>query len=565
MVEIIINGRKVEVEENTTILEACKKLNINIPTLCYHPDLSIKANCRICIVEIEGSKELKTACNTIVTKGMKILTDSDRVKETRKVLLDLLISSHNFNCVNCSKNLDCELQNLCKTIGISNRYTEYNKNLEIDDSNHSIVRDPNRCIKCGRCIDVCKNTQGLSILGELNRSDDLEIIPYNGKLADSYCTFCGQCVLVCPVGALVVKSDIDKLTKALNDKDKYVIVQVAPSIRVAIGEMFNMDPGTITTGKLITALKLLGFKQVFDTNFAADLTIMEESHELIERIANNGKLPMITSCSPGWINYIEQYYPELLDHLSTCKSPQQMFGAIAKNYYYKKINIPKEKLVVVSIMPCTAKKFESKRKEMNNDVDIVITTKELATLLRQKDINLNELEETDFNLPFGISTGAGAIFGSTGGVMEAALRTTYELMTKKELKELDFKNVRGLKGIKEATININKKDIKVAVAYGLKNAKKILENIKNNTCDYTFIEIMACPGGCISGGGMPYTTNEIREKRINALYKIDKKSKCRKAHDNEAVQILYEDFLDFPGSKKAHELLHTTYKNRKKN
>lgn len=565
MVEIIINGRKVEVEENTTILEACKKLNINIPTLCYHPDLSIKANCRICIVEIEGSKELKTACNTIVTKGMKILTDSDRVKETRKVLLDLLISSHNFNCVNCSKNLDCELQNLCKTIGISNRYTEYNKNLEIDDSNHSIVRDPNRCIKCGRCIDACKNTQGLSILGELNRSDDLEIIPYNGKLADSYCTFCGQCVLVCPVGALVVKSDIDKLTKALNDKDKYVIVQVAPSIRVAIGEMFNMDPGTITTGKLITALKLLGFKQVFDTNFAADLTIMEESHELIERIANNGKLPMITSCSPGWINYIEQYYPELLDHLSTCKSPQQMFGAIAKNYYYKKINIPKEKLVVVSIMPCTAKKFESKRKEMNNDVDIVITTKELATLLRQKDINLNELEETDFNLPFGISTGAGAIFGSTGGVMEAALRTTYELMTKKELKELDFKNVRGLKGIKEATININKKDIKVAVAYGLKNAKKILENIKNNTCDYTFIEIMACPGGCISGGGMPYTTNEIREKRINALYKIDKKSKCRKAHDNEAVQILYEDFLDFPGSKKAHELLHTTYKNRKKN
>lgn len=565
MVEIIINGRKVEVEENTTILEACKKLNINIPTLCYHPDLSIKANCRICIVEIEGSKELKTACNTIVTKGMKILTDSDRVKETRKVLLDLLISSHNFNCVNCSKNLDCELQNLCKTIGISNRYTEYNKNLEIDDSNHSIVRDPNRCIKCGRCIDACKNTQGLSILGELNRSDDLEIIPYNGKLADSYCTFCGQCVLVCPVGALVVKSDIDKLTKALNDKDKYVIVQVAPSIRVAIGEMFNMEPGTITTGKLITALKLLGFKQVFDTNFAADLTIMEESHELIERIANNGKLPMITSCSPGWINYIEQYYPELLDHLSTCKSPQQMFGAIAKNYYYKKINIPKEKLVVVSIMPCTAKKFESKRKEMNNDVDIVITTKELATLLRQKDINLNELEETDFNLPFGISTGAGAIFGSTGGVMEAALRTTYELMTKKELKELDFKNVRGLKGIKEATININKKDIKVAVAYGLKNAKKILENIKNNTCDYTFIEIMACPGGCISGGGMPYTTNEIREKRINALYKIDKKSKCRKAHDNEAVQILYEDFLDFPGSKKAHELLHTTYKNRKKN
>jgi len=563
MEEITINGIKVNASTDSTILQVCKDLNIYIPTLCYHPDQSIKGSCRLCIVEIDGTKDLKTACSTKITKGMIIHTDSKKVKETRKILLELLLSSHDYNCAKCNKKYNCELKTLCEKIGVDDtRYSKYNKHLEIDSSNPSIVRDPNKCIKCGRCIEACKEKQGISLLGELNRSDNLRIIPYNNTLSGSNCTYCGQCANVCPVGAITIKNDVDIVLKAISDKSKHVVVQVAPSIRVTIGEMFNMEPGSITTGKLVTSLKMLGFDEVFDTNFGADLTIVEESSELINRIINKKTLPMITSCCPGWINYIEQYYPELLAHLSSCKSPQQMFGAVVKNYYSSNLNVSKENLFVVSLMPCTAKKYEAKRKEMNNDVDAVITTVEFANLLKEKEIDLSSLNETDFDVPLGVSTGAGAVFGNTGGVMEAALRTTYEFLENKELENIEFIDIRGLKGIKESTINIKGKEIKVAVAHTLNNAKKLLDDIKNNKCEYTFIEVMACPGGCIGGGGQPYTTNDIRQKRINSIYEIDKNSIKRKSHQNKIIQKLYSDFLIEPLSEKSHELLHTTYKNR---
>lgn len=565
MEEITINGIKVNVSTDLTILQVCKDLNIYIPTLCYHPDQSIKGSCRLCIVEIDGTKDLKTACSTKITKGMVIHTDSIKVRETRKILLELLLSNHDYNCNSCNKKYNCELKTLCEKIGVNDtRYSKYNNILEIDNNNPSIVRDPNKCIKCGRCIEACKEKQGISILGELNRSDNLKVSPYNNILSSSNCTYCGQCANVCPVGAITIKNDVDIVLKEINDERKHVIVQVAPSIRVAIGEMFNMEPGSITTGKLVTALKMIGFDEVFDTNFGADLTIVEESSELIDRIINNKTTPMITSCCPGWINYIEQYYPELLEHVSSCKSPQQMFGAVVKNYYSNIINISKENIFVVSLMPCTAKKYEAKREEMNNDVDAVITTVEFANLLKERKIDLNNLDETDFDIPLGISTGAGAIFGNTGGVMEAALRTTYEFLENKELENIEFTDVRGLTGIKESEINIKGKDIKVAVVHTLSNAKKILDDIKNNKCDYTFIEVMACPGGCIGGGGQPYTTNNIRQKRISSIYEIDKKSKKRKSHQNEIIQKLYSEFLIEPLSKKSHDLLHTTYKNRVK-
>lgn len=565
MEKIIINGIKVNVKEGSTILDVCKELNIYIPTLCYHPDQSIKGSCRLCIVEINGTKDLKTACSTKITKGMIIHTESKKVKETRKILLELLLSNHDFNCQKCNKKYNCELKTICEKIGVDEtRYTKYNKRYVIDNSNTSIVRDLNKCIKCGRCVEVCKERQGISILGEINRSDNLIIAPYNNTLSNSYCTYCGQCANVCPVGAITVKNDIDIVLQAINDKNKHVIVQVAPSIRVAIGEMFNMDAGSITTGKLVTALKIIGFDEVFDTNFGADLTIVEESSELIDRIIKNKTLPMITSCCPAWINYIEQYYPELLIHVSSCKSPQQMFGAVAKNYYSKKINKSKKDIFVVSLMPCTAKKYEAIREEMFGDVDAVITTVEFANLLKQKEIDFKQLKDTEFDMPLGVSTGAGTIFGNTGGVMEAALRTTYEFLENKQLEKIEFNEVRGLKGIKEATINLKEKDIKVAVAHTLSNAKKILDDIKKGNCEYTFIEVMACPGGCIGGGGQPYTTNDIRQKRINSLYKIDDNFNFRKSHQNEVVQKLYKAFLIEPLSEESHKLLHTTYKDREK-
>lgn len=568
MVEITINGIKIEVPEGTTILDACKKLNIYVPTLCYHPDQSIKSNCRLCVVEIDGFKELKTSCSTKVSNNMNITTNSKRVTDTRKMLVELLLTNHDYHCTSCSKNLNCELQKICKVVGVTDpRFEEVEPTLKIDDSNPSIVRNPNKCIKCGRCIEACKEVQGIGLLGEVNRSNDLKVLPYNGLLSDSLCTYCGQCVAVCPVAAITIKNDTDLVLDAIDNKDKHVIVQIAPAIRSTIGELFNMPYGSITTNKLVEALRMLGFDKVFDTNFGADMTIMEESFELYDRIVNHKTLPMITSCSPGWVNYIEQYYPELLDHLSSCKSPHQMFGAVAKSYYSEKMNIPREKICVVSIMPCTAKKYEARREEMKvdglYDVDVVLTTIELADMIKQAGIDFNNLSGQDFDNPLGRSSGAGAIFGNTGGVMEAALRTTYELVTKKQLENVDFNDVRGLKGIREATIDMDGKQVKVAISHSLSNAKKMLDSIKNNTCDYTFIEIMSCPGGCISGGGQPYTTNEIRQKRIDAIYEVDKQSKVRKAHENEDIVTLYKEYLAHPLSEKAHKLLHTKYSNKK--
>lgn len=568
MIEVTINGLKYNVEENQTILEACRKLNIYIPTLCYHPDQNIKANCRLCIVEVEGIKELKTACSTKLENGMKIKTNSKRIRDARKILLDLLLTSHKFNCTSCDKNLNCELQNICKIIGMEERrFTKEKLYSPIDNSNPSIVRDPNKCIKCGRCIEVCREVQGLSILGEVGRSNELEVSPYNNLFSDSKCTYCGQCALVCPVGAITIKNDIELVLDAINDKEKFTVVQVAPSIRVSLGELFNMQSGIITTNKIVESLKLLGFDRVFDTNLGADLTIMEESFELYQRIKNNKTIPMFTSCCPAWINYVEQYYPDLLKHISSCKSPQQMLGSVIKNYYSEIINIPKENIFVVSIMPCTAKKFEVKREELKTDnlydVDAVLTTMEFSNMIKQYGIDFNKLNGMDFDNPLGKSSGAGALFGNTGGVMEAALRTVYPLLTKKELTSIDFYEVRGLKGIKEATVKLNDRQIKVAVVHTLKNAKKILDSILNDNCEYTFIEVMSCPGGCIGGGGQPFTTNEIRQKRIASIYNIDKSSDVRKSHKNTFIHAIYKEFLKHPISSKAEKYLHTSYIDRK--
>jgi NADH-quinone oxidoreductase subunit G/NADP-reducing hydrogenase subunit HndD len=567
MVNLRINSIDISVPENTTILNAAKANNIKIPTLCYYEDLGIKSDCRICVVEIEGQKGLSTSCSTIVKEGMVVKTNSPRVLNARKTITELILANHDANCTACAKNLNCELQALANKLGIDhNRFETVLKVRPIDDNNPSIVRNPNRCIKCGRCIDVCKNIQGINVLEMMGRSHDAAVTPAYGRyLSEEFCTFCGQCSSVCPVGAILEKDDTDRVWKALHEPNKKVIVQIAPAVRVSLGEEIGAKAGSIVTGKLVAALKLLGFYQVFDTDFTADLTIIEEGNELIRRIAEGSVLPMITSCCPGWISYAEQHYPEILDHLSTCKSPQQMFGALAKTYYADKMDIDLADLFVVSVMPCTAKKYEAEREEMSSDhqhpdVDAVLTTRELGKMIRQMGINFDKLEEAPFDNPFGITTGAAAIFGATGGVMEAALRTVYEVVNKKPLKDINFTNVRGLEGIKEAEVKLGDKVIKVAVAHTLANAKKIAEQVKNGTSPYVFIEVMCCPGGCIGGGGQPYgTTTKTRQERIDATYRVDENMPIRKSHENPIIAELYKEFLIAPLGEKSHHLLHTTY------
>lgn len=576
MVELTIDGQKIKAPKGSTVLEAARSAGIKIPTLCHLKDINEIGACRVCVVEVQGARSLQASCVLPVSEGMVIRTNSPAVRESRKTTVELLLSDHKRECLTCVRNTNCELQNLAEELGIRDIPYEGEKSKHpIDDFSPSIVRDAEKCILCRRCVSACSKLQGVAVISPNERGFETVIAPaFNQSLNDVACTMCGQCINVCPVGALKEKEEIDKVWEALADPEKHVVVQTAPAIRVSLGEEFGLEMGSPVMGKMVAALRRLGFDKVFDTDFTADLTIMEEGHELLERLEKGGKLPLLTSCSPGWVKFCEHYYPEFLENISTCKSPQQMFGALAKTYYAEKAGIDPSKVFVVSIMPCTAKKYEAQRPEMRDsgyqDVDVVLTTREAARMLKEAGIDLKTLPEEEFDEPLGISTGAGAIFGATGGVMEAALRTVYEVVTGKELENLDFVEVRGVEGIKESEVELNGKKIKVAVAHGLANARKVLDMIKNGEAEYHFVEIMCCPGGCVGGGGQPIVTaqerweRDYREVRGKAIYEVDKNMPLRKSHENPAVKALYEEFLGKPLGEKSHHLLHTHYTPRSK-
>ena len=575
-VNIQINGMPLSVPKGISILEAARYAGIEIPTLCYLKDINEIGACRICMVEVKGARNLVTACVYPVSEGMEVFTNTEKVRHSRKTTLELILSTHDKSCLSCIRSGTCELQALCKEFGVDdeNAFAGETIHYDFDDSAAHMVRDNNKCILCRRCVAAC-DAQGISVIGANARGFDTHISSaFDKDLANVSCISCGQCIVNCPTGAIVEKDDTDKVLAAINDPEKFVIVNTAPSIRATLGEAFGMHIGTNVEGKMVAALRRLGFDKVFDTDFAADLTIVEEAHEFLERFQNGGVLPMITSCSPGWIKYCEHYYPELIPHLSTCKSPQQMFGATMKTYYAKKMGIDPKDMVVVGVMPCTAKKFETKRPNQAAsgypDVDIAITTRELARMIESAGIFFKHLPDEEFDNPFGESTGAATIFGATGGVMEAALRTAVETLTGKELENVDFKEVRGMKEVKEAEYDVDGTTIKVAVASGTKHAKVILDKIKDGTADYQFIEIMGCPGGCINGGGQPIQHAVVRNfvdlkaRRAQALYDADAKKTKRKSHENETIKQMYAEFLGEPGSHKAHEILHTSYIPRKK-
>lgn len=572
MINLTIDGRNIEVPEGTTILQAAAKLNIDIPTLCYLKEINEIGDCRMCLVEVEGKRGFATSCIQKVEEGMVVHTKTPEVLEARKTMLDLILSNHHQDCDNCVRKENCELQDLIKQFDKEKTVYEGTKNIyEIDDKSPSIVRDPNKCILCRRCVSMCNKVQKIGAIGVTERGfNSCVSTAGHNSLNDVNCTFCGQCIEVCPTGALREKDSTQIVWDKINDKNTYVIVQTAPSVRVSLGEEFGMPIGTNVEGKMVNALKQMGFDKVFDTNTGADFTIVEEGTEFIKRLQNNDNLPMITSCCPGWVKYIEMNYPENIGHLSSCKSPHEMFGALLKTYYAKKEGIDPSKMFVVSVMPCIAKKYERQREEMKQDVDAVITTRELARMIKQAKIDFVNLEDAKFDDPMGEATGAAAIFGVTGGVMEAALRSVSEIVTGKPLDKISFEQVRGESGIKRAEIEIGDKKVKVAVAHGLANAQTIMEEIKSGKADYQFVEIMACPGGCITGGGQPIKNAKIQEnvdvhkKRAEAMYSIDEKSVIRKSHENPVLKQIYKEFLGEPNGELAHKLLHTHYSKKEK-
>ena len=577
MVSLTINGKSIEAPEGATILDAARGLGIHIPTLCHLDLHDIKmvnqsATCRVCMVEVAGRRNLAPACATVVTPGMEILTHSPRTITARRTVVELILSNHPKDCLTCSKSTNCELQALAAELGIHEiSYTGQMSQHRRDISSPAYVRDLNKCVLCRRCETMCNTVQSVNALSGVGRGFSTTVnTAFNLPIAETSCVNCGQCVAVCPTAALSEVDNIGKVWTLLSDPEKYVIVQTAPAVRAALGEAFGMPPGTSVTGKLASALRQLGFKKIFDTNFAADLTIMEEAAEFVHRVQHGGKLPMLTSCCPGWVKFFEHQFPDMLDVPSSCKSPQQMFGAIAKTHMASRLGVDPRKMAVVSVMPCLAKKYEAGRAEFQVDglpeVDIVITTRELAKMIREAGILFATLQESEFDSPMGESTGAAVIFGASGGVLEAALRTAYEWITGGTLKKVDFEALRGLKGIKEATVKVGDMDVKVAVASGLGNARRLLEDIRDGKTDYHAIEIMACPGGCIDGGGQPYHRGhiEILEKRTAVLFNEDKSKKLRKSHENPAIQDLYKNFLGKPYGSIAKSLLHTSYVKRAK-
>lgn len=576
-ITIKINGMDVSAPAGSTILEAARLAHVEIPTLCFLKDINEIAACRICTVEIGGGK-LAASCVYPINKGMEVWTNTPKLRDYRKKTLQLILSNHDRSCLSCIRSGNCELQTLCKELGVD--VEDYYKGSKTpstpDESSAHMVRDNSKCILCRRCSAVCEKIQGIGVIGPNERGFATFIgSAFDMGLGETSCVSCGQCIAVCPTGALYEKSSIEDVAAAIADPSKHVIVQTAPAVRAGLGEEFGYPIGTNVEGKMAAALRRLGFDKVFDTNFSADLTIMEEAHEFIDRVQNGGVLPMITSCSPGWIKYCEHYFPDMTENLSSCKSPQQMFGAIAKSYYAEKMNLKPQDIISVSVMPCTAKKFEIRRDDQDAngspDVDYSITTRELARMIKQAGIRFTDLPDEGFDTPLGLGTGAGIIFGATGGVMEAALRTAVENLTGEELKKLEFTDVRGTEGIKEATYRIGDMDVNVAVASGLGNAKELLNRVKSGEANYHFIEIMGCPGGCVNGGGQPqqpgfvHNTTDIRSLRAKVLYDEDAAKTIRKSHESPAIKELYETYLGEPGSKKAHHLLHTTYVKRKIN
>ncbi len=572
MVQLTINNIKVNAEEGMTILDAAKSVGIHVPTLCHMKDLTPTGACRICVVEVDGMRGLTPSCAYPVSEGMVVDTNSSRVRRARKTIVELLIENHPQDCLVCVRNKNCELQDLSEQYGVrEHRYKGETKKHAIDISSASMERDPAKCILCGRCVRTCNEIQKIGAIDfTLRGFNTIVTTPFNKGLNISDCILCGQCILVCPTAALREKSALKDVAYAIQDKKKFVVAQVAPAVRASIGEEYNLPLGTNATGQLVTGLRRLGFDKVFDTNFAADLTIMEEATEFITRkTTGDKKLPMFTSCCPGWVKYIEQNKPNLLEHVSSCKSPHEMLGGITKTYYAKKMGLDPKDIFVVSIMPCTVKKFESVRPELAEehvqDVDAVLTTRELVRYFKMAGIDFNDLPEDKFDNPLGDSTGAAAIFGTSGGVMEAALRTAYWQITGNHLDKLEFEDIRGFAGVKETVVNINGLSLSIAVVNGIGNVGTILEEIENGECKYDFIEVMACPGGCINGGGQPiHSKPEKVAKRVKVLYEIDSHASTRRSYDNEAVKAVYKEFLGVPNSHKSHEILHTTYIDRKK-